>query len=211
MRIRRGVANDIQAMLQLKSELRFEVDETTSTRGGFLLGSSEQGYQQKIREGIVWVLEDDSLQGFAIILPDAAFKQSEIWKSRHQVEGEVSVAHFEALTLGYFDQLAVRPGASRRYSAALALTAMMDLMENGADAMITATVIEPVVNLAAVPFVTRMGGVCVGRLQEKDPHVGDLVSEIWVVARAGYEEWMANAPGVGAGWIRTLAKEALVA
>ena len=211
MKIRRAVADDVAAMLSLKAELRFEATEDRSTRGGFLLGSSEAGYRQKIRDGIAWVLEDRDLHGFAIALPDAAFKRSTLWASRHEVDGTVSIAAFEAMALGYFDQLAVRPGASRRYSAALALTAMMDLMESGADAMVTATVVEPVVNLAAVPFVERMGGTCVGRLRETDPHVGVLVSDIWVVPRAGFEAWMEHAPGLGARWIRTLARQSLAA
>ncbi len=211
MRIRRALPGDISAMLQLKSELRFQGGEQHSARGGFLLGSSAEGYQQKVRDGIAWVLEKDTLEGFAIVLPDAAFKASALWQRRHQVDGEVAIDHFEALTLGYFDQLAVRPGASRRYSAALALTAMMELMEGGADAMITATVVEPVVNVAAVPFVQRMGGQCVGRLAETDPHVGDLVSEIWVVTQAGYAAWVEHAPGMGARWIQRLACAALAA
>ena len=211
MNIRRGRAADVPAMLALKAQLRFQEGEARTTRGGFLLGSSEAGYRQRLRDGLVWVLEDTQLQGFAIVLPDAAFKCSELWQRRQHVAGPVDVSAYEAMSLGYFDQLAVRPGASRRYSAALALTAMIDLMRTGADAMITATVVEPVVNLAAVPFVQRMGGVCVGRLDEHTPEVGPLVSEIWLVSRAGYEGWLNGAPGRGAAWIRQLAMAALEA
>lgn len=211
MKIRRALLSDIDAMLQLKSELRFQAGEQRSTRGGFLLGSSAEDYRQKVCDGIAWVLEEDTLEGFALALPDDVFKTSALWQRRHQMDGEVPIAHFEALTLGYFDQLAVRAGASRRYSAALALTAMMELMEGGTDAMITATVVEPVVNFAAVPFVQRMGGQCVGRLAERDPHVGALISEIWVVTQAGYAAWMQHAPGIGARWIRRLASDALAA
>lgn len=229
MRLRRGQAADVPAMLELKAQLRFQAGIGRSTRGGFLLGSTEAGYKQRLRDGRVWVLDDPTaphptdspstdsppmhgrVEGFAIVLPDAAFKASELWQRRGQMEGTVDVAAFEAMKLGYFDQLAVRPGASRRYSAALALTAMMDLMQTGVDAMITATVVEPVVNLAAVPFVQRMGGVCVGRLDEHTPEVGPLVSEIWVVPRAGYTAWVEGAPGRGAAWIRGLAAAALEA
>lgn len=211
MRIRRGEQADIPAMLALKARLRFQEGAARSTRGGFLLGSSEAGYQQRLRDGLLWVLEDSGLHGFAIVLPDAAFKTSELWQRRQEVQGAIDVGAFEAMSLGYFDQLAVRPGAPRRYSAALALTAMMDLMHTGADAMITATVVEPVVNLAAVPFVQRMGGVCVGRLDEHTPEVGDLVSEVWVVSRAGYERWLAEAQGLSVAWIQDIAKSALAA
>lgn len=211
MKIRRARTGDIDTMLQLKSELRFQAGEQRSARGGFLLGSSAEDYEGKVRDGIAWVLEEDTVEGFAIALPDDLFKASALWRRRHQVHGKIPVAHFEALTLGYFDQLAVRPGASRRYSAALALTAMMELMEGGTEVMITTTVVEPVVNFAAVPFVQRMGGQSVGRLAETDPHVGALVSEIWVVTRTGYSEWMQHSRSLGARWIRRLAGDALTA
>ena len=208
MKLRRAIDQDVPGMLALKKQLAFQVQDGQSTRGGFLLGTTAQGYREKLRDGLVWILEDTQLEGFAIVLPDASFKQSEVWQSRHAVSGDVPIDAFEAMSLGYFDQLAVRPGASRRYSAALALTAMVDLMQTGVDAMITATVVEPVVNLAAVPLVKRMGGVCIGRLDEHTPEVGDLVSDIWVVARDGYERWMTTAQGPGASWIQHLAKEA---
>ena len=80
MRIRRGEPQDIAAMLELKSELYFQEQERLSTRGGFLLGSTEEGYQLKLSEGLSWVLEDKKLQGFAIALPDEPFKASEVWQ-----------------------------------------------------------------------------------------------------------------------------------
>ena len=50
----------------------------TPTRGGFLLGSTEDGYRQRLRDGLVWILEGDTLEGFAIVRLDAAFKASEL-------------------------------------------------------------------------------------------------------------------------------------
>ena len=110
------------------------------------------------------------------------------------------------MNLGYFE--ARRATGRIPAIPAARLTAMMDLM-NTADAMITATVVEPVGNLAAVPFVQRMGGMCVGRLDEHTPEVGPLVSEIWVVPWAGYQAWFEHATGLGATWIQTLAAAAL--
>ena len=76
MNIRRGTLQDVPAMLELKSQLAFQQRDQPSTRGGFLLGSTEEWYRQKIAEGLSWVLEDDGLQGFAIVLPDGPFKAS---------------------------------------------------------------------------------------------------------------------------------------
>ena len=53
MRLRRGQAADVPAMLELKAQLRFQAGIGRSTRGGFLLGSTEAGYQQRLRDGRV--------------------------------------------------------------------------------------------------------------------------------------------------------------
>ncbi|MCP4498488.1 MAG: hypothetical protein GY822_00780 [Deltaproteobacteria bacterium] len=54
--------------------------------GGFLLATEAAGYRQRITEGEVWVMDDGEVQGSAIVLPDAAFRKSEVWTRRHHVK-----------------------------------------------------------------------------------------------------------------------------
>lgn len=209
MKIRRARLDDVEGMLALKSALTFSESMGDSTRGGFLLGTDASGYRLRIQHGIAWVLDDGTIKGFAIILPDAPFRQSEVWQRRDVVRWQIDPQVLVDSTLGYYDQLAVTRRGGRRYASALALTALVDLMEQGADHLVTATVTAPIVNLAAVPYLQRLGGQCVGRLDEHYPVIGALVSDIWVVSRQGYETWMAGASTLSERWIRDLALSAV--
>ena len=205
MKIRRGRSSDIEGMLALKASLTFSETDGQSTRGGFLLGTDAAGYQLRIDHGLTWVLDDGEVKGFAIVLPDAAFRVSEVWQRRDQVRWHTDRSRFENAQLGYYDQLAVTRGNGRRYASALALTALVELMDQGAEYLVTATVSEPVKNLAAVPYLERLGGHVVGRLDEHYPEVGPLISDIWIVPRSGYISWLKGASRVSEVWIRDLA------
>ncbi|MFT5683557.1 MAG: hypothetical protein ACI8RZ_004489 [Myxococcota bacterium] len=209
MKIRRARLSDVSGMLALKSALTFTESMGTSTRGGFLLGTDAAGYRMRIQHGLAWVLDDGAIKGFAIILPDGPFRQSAVWQSRDAVRWSIDPQALVDSTLGYYDQLAVTRRGGRRYASALALTALVDLMDQGADHLVTATVSAPVVNLAAVPYLKRLGGVCVGRLDEHYPAFGALVSDIWVVSRQGYEAWIAEASTLSEQWVRDLALSAV--
>ncbi len=185
MRIRRATGADVAALLDIKQSLRFEAPEARSTRGGFLLGTDAAGYRQRLADGRVWVLDDGEVVGFAIVLPDAGFRSSEVWRRRDAVRWHTTdPAMLSAARLCYYDQLAVRRLGFRvkRWGAALALTALLDVLPEH-DHLVTGTVHAPVLNLAAVPYLERVRGHIAGRLDEVDPVVGPILTDIWLVER----------------------------
>lgn len=211
MRIRRAVASDVPALLEVKQSLRFDQSSGTSTRGGFLLGTDAAGYHQRLLDGRVWVLQEPRVVGFAIVLPDAGFRGSEVWRRRDAVRW--TGADATALVAGrlcYYDQLAVQRLGFRvkRWGAALALTALLDVL-HGHDHVVTGTVYEPIRNLAAVPYLQRVGGRVVGRLDEHDPAVGRLRTDIWLVDRADVAARVRAPVGRAERWVVDAATDAL--
>lgn len=205
MKLRRGHPDDIDAMLALKRALTFD----GSTAGGFLLGTDADGYRQRLDEGRVWVLLDhDRLVGLAIVLEDAAFRRSDVWERRADVVWTEDVAPFLTQRLGYYDQLGVQRGPYRRWGAALAFTAVADLMRY-VDHLVTATVSEPVCNLAAVPYIQRLGGRRVGRLDEVYDPFGPLVSDLWLVENTAYTGRIDRPSGMAERWLLDIANEVL--
>ena len=59
---------------------------------------------------------------------------------------------------------------------------MLDVLEHHHH-LVTATVSEPILNLAAVPWLQRLGARRVGRLDETYEGLGALVSDIWLLSR----------------------------
>lgn len=205
MRLRRGTPHDIDAMLALKRSLTFD----GSTAGGFLLGTDADGYRQRLDDGRVWVLlDDDRLVGLAIVLADAAFRRSDVWERREHVQWTEDVAPFLAQRLGYYDQLGVQRGPYRRWGAALAFTAVADLMDH-VDHLVTATVSKPVSNLAAVPYIERLGGRRVGHLDEVYDPFGPLVSDLWLVEKAAYVRRIDNPVGAAERWLLDVAAQVM--
>ena len=198
MALRRARAEDVEAMLEIKRALVFEAQDGVSARGGFLLGTDRDGYLARIAHGLSWVLDHSGVQGFSIVLPDSVFRGSEIWARRDQVQWEVDPSRFDTGAVGYFDQLAIRPGSPRLTSEALglALAPVVELMEAGANYMMTTTVTEPVQNLAAVPYLRRLGAKRVGVIDEHYPDFGALVSDVWAVDRTGYLARQDAPPGI---------------
>ena len=183
-------------MLELKQALALSSSAVAgrSQTGGFLLGTTAEGYAMRIHAGSCWILDDDdTVRGFAITLPDPVFRASELWSRRDAVAWSMDPAPVEARRLAYFDQLAVdRSLSARRWSVALALVSLLEIVEQGAEILITATVREPFINLAAVPFIERLGGRIIGRIDEHYPEIGDLVSDIWMVEPEGWSHFLAE-------------------
>jgi hypothetical protein len=203
MRLRRAVLADVPALLAIKAQLVFEVQSGRTAKGGFLLGTDAAGYAQRIEAGEAWVMDADGVQGFALVLPDAPFRRSEVWQRRDQVQwGALEPADFAHQRLCYFDQLAVRRGSfrNRRWGAVLAYhTVRMALQRH--DCLITATVAEPVLNLAAVPYLNRAGAEWVGRLDEVVEPIGPLVSDIWLLTAQTFQRRVAQPQGRAERWV----------
>ena len=78
MNIRPAQFADIDDMLKVKKGLVFKENNGVSTLGGFLLGTDAQGYQARISQQLTWVIDDNGVKGFSIMLPDEALRASEI-------------------------------------------------------------------------------------------------------------------------------------
>jgi hypothetical protein len=198
MNVRAATREDVPALLQIKRRLAF----TDSSRGGFLLGCDEAGYEQRLRDGRVWVLAGAAVRGFAITLPAEALRSSALWALKDRVAWTAGVPN-ELDFVGYFDQLAVLPEVGRRLALELAFTALWELMKECRH-VVTTTVSAPVRNLAAVPLIERLGGVRVGQLEEEYPGFGALTSDVWLLSTESVQRRMFDARAPVERWVRAL-------
>lgn len=194
MIIRPATLADIPEMIQVKESLAFENPSASSSEGGFLLGADKQGYQARITFGYTWVLDVDGVKGFSILLPDQALRMSELWQRRTDIEWSMNFEKLEDKRLGYFDQLAVAKGPWRTHSPVLAITTILHFLSSNPDYLLSTTVLKPVQNLAAVPYLQYLGAHAVGQIDEIDPQVGQLLSEVWVAELSSLKHFIAHPP-----------------
>lgn len=185
-RLRRAVASDLAGLLAIKRALPMPVGDARTNLGGFLLGADEHGYAQLLAVGQTWLLEVDQRPvGFALTLPDRILRASPLWGRRDAIRwsDDFDPELWLARPIGYFDQLALLPDYRERYwGAALALRALAELVVEQPHALVlTTTVIEPVLNAAALPLLARVGAREVGRLAEHYPDVGPIVSAVHAI------------------------------
>ncbi len=197
-RLRPAQLGDIEAILAIKHALALRRDAATA--GGFLLGSTAAEYAALVEHGIVEVLEQDGrVVGFATAVRDAVLRASELWQRRTHVRW--CGLDPEAVTgepLGYFDQLAVQPGVrARGGAAALALRAVLRLLDDGHRHLFATTVVHPVRNRAAWGLFARIGWEVVGELDEVHPAIGSLRSAVHYVAADRVRAALADAAGTG--------------
>lgn len=191
LRLRAGVCGDAEAMVALKQGLRMQADGGgTSSRGGFLLGSTRAQYEAQLAGAQVEVLLDGTaLVGFITALPDAALRASDLWQRRGQIGGgAVGPAELEALAsrrLAYIDQLAVMADLKYRLCApALAFRALTRLFEGGCELVFTTVVARPIRNLATLPLLAAVGAVRLGAIDEVYPEVGAIASDVYCISPA---------------------------
>lgn len=194
MILRRANRTDVPEMLSLKEELSLEPRMTslepanppTLSHGGFLLGSTVSEYEARIDQGICWVLEHrKKVAGFAIILTDALLRSSEIFAKRHGLKWSVNSKPIDNARLSYYDQLAVRPGPARKQVPLLSLIALLEVLEQGTEHILSTNVIYPVHNQAAEPYLQTVGAQIVGSFEEEVPGIGCMVSNVWAVSAQG--------------------------
>lgn len=194
MIIRPATFEDVPAMIQVKESLAFTDPAETSTDGGFLLGADAQGYLARISFGCSWVLDVDGVKGFSIVLPDQALRMSELWQRRTDIEWSKTFDDLESKQLGYFDQLAVSKGTWRTHAPILAITTVLDFLSHNPDYLLSTTVLKPVQNLAAVPYLQYLGASRVGKIDEVDPNVGQLLSEVWLAKQESLRHFIEHPP-----------------
>jgi ribosomal protein S18 acetylase RimI-like enzyme len=200
-RLRRATHTDVDALIEIKRGLPMPRGEQTNA-GGFLLGSELEAYRALLEVARTWLLEiDGRAVGFSLTLDDPVLRQSPVWARRDAIVWAPSFDVEAALArrIAYFDQLGVLPGFRRRYwGAALALRALAEQFdEAGHDLALTTTVIEPIINRAALPYLARVGARELGRVNGHYPGVGSIVSAVHVIEASCYRERMAALVSTG--------------
>lgn len=179
---------DVDAMMLIKQQLPLKRADGSMSTGGFLLGTTSAQYLHHVLNDHCLVAESDhGVIGFGIMLHDNSLRSSDIWLKRHQASWNIAIDTFEPLAMCYFEQLAFLPGYSRAVLK-LAYNLVQHAFDSGHEAMFTTTVHQPVVNLAAVPYIRKAGGAIVGKIDEYYPNVGDIVSDIYLIERSIYQQ-----------------------
>lgn len=184
--MRRATPDDLDVVLAIKRALPMPRNVALTRQGGFLIGSDAAGYARLLALGQGWLLEVDARAvGFALTLTDPVLRASPLWSRRDAIQWapDFDPTPWLDRKIGYFDQLALLPGYRERYwGAALALRALAELvLELDHALVLTTTVIEPLVNAAALPLLARVGAREVGRLDEHPDEVGPIVSAIHAI------------------------------
>jgi hypothetical protein len=188
--LRRASPSDLDAILRIQSGLPMASPGQHET-DSFLLGSDEGTYARMLALERMWLLVADDLPiGFTLTLADDLFRGSALWARRATIEWRPEFdadAELEG-RVGYFDQLAVLPGLrSREWSACLALRALAELIDDEAcERVLTTTVIEPISNHAALPYLEHPGARQIAALDEHYPKVGTIRSAMHLIEARGF-------------------------
>lgn len=195
-RVRRGVPADAGALLAIKQALALPAGTREAPRGGFLLGASPERYRALIDVADVWVLHDaeGAIAGFAVLLPEAVLRASELWTRRDLIRWDAP-AGWEPPEerVCYFDQLAILPHARVR-APELALCALRAAVAAGHQHLYATIVSHPVYNAASLPLLRALGAQRVGTVEEEYEGIGTIVSELYYAPLAGADERLARTP-----------------
>jgi len=191
--VRRAETADLDGLVALRETRAWRDDALPGAPGGFLLGSDRDQYREHVSHGRVMVSQgrDGGIDAFSVVLDDDALRASELWEQRRHADVAAQlVARFERARLAYFDQLVARPGRAWA-SARLAFHHMVDAMRRH-DALLATTVVEPVVNGAALPFLREIGFEVIGHVSEAYPGIGRLRSAVHLLTRDAFERRLAR-------------------
>jgi hypothetical protein len=193
--VRPAIEADLDAVVALRAARAWDPG-AASSRGGFLLGSTREAYACAIARGQMLVVEGGrspygDLEAFSIVLSSPAFRASPLWARRHEARVPPDLLkRFETARLAYFDQLVARTdrGASGTRVAWHHVTSIMA----DHDAMLATTVVEPVVNPAAIPLLQAVGFEHIGHVDEVYPEIGSLRSALHLLVRDVFERRLAS-------------------
>jgi hypothetical protein len=191
--VRPGEPADLDGLVALREARAWRADAPSGAPGGFLLGSDRETYRDHVAHGRVMVTPavGGGLDAFSVVLDDDAFRASDLWERRRHADVPAAlVARFEDARLAYFDQLVARPGRAWA-STRLAFHHVVDAMRRH-DAMLATTVVAPVVNGAALPFLREIGFEVVGHVDENYPRIGRLRSALHLLTREAFEQRVAR-------------------
>lgn len=181
IKIRIAVAGDADGLVMIKDQLPLTYSDGRVTTGGFLLGTDRDTYLQYINHDYCLVAEKEhSIIGFGIILKDQSLKKSDIWQRRREAKWTIDIDAFEQQKICYFEQLAFLKGYSREVLK-LSYNLVCRAFADGHAHLFTTTVKEPILNLAAVPYILKASGKKVGNINEQYPLIGQINSDIYKV------------------------------
>lgn len=180
-RIRIAELKDASSFVAIKEQLSFSRSDGTTTTGGFLLGTDLATYAYYIENAFCLVAEmEDVIVGFGIIFSDEMLRNSDIWRRRNQVTWLINLNDWEDKTLCYFEQLAFLPG-NRKLVLLLTYNLVKWVFDLGYETLFTTTVKQPVLNLAAIPFIAAVEGILAGNIMEVYPKIGLINSDIYLI------------------------------
>lgn len=165
MRLRRAVAEDAPALLNIKRALRLPPDGEPG-RGGFLLGTTLEQYRHFIAHDWVLIAESaEGIVGFAVVLDHETLQRSDVWRKRAAVQFTVPASAFGTRP-AYFEQLAflLHPEA-RTYAKYVSFLSAKRALEQH-DGVLTTVVRKPFHNRAVLPFLSVTGFERVGEIEE---------------------------------------------
>lgn len=185
--VRLAEPRDVPALSAIRSALTLQVGTLRAgvapRARGFLLGSAPETYAMYVAAGAVMVAEvGGRVVAYSVVLPDALLRRSEVYAKRNQAGLEPGLLEWlERSRVAYYDQLASLPG-----HAALAVNLAYRHLRCAIevhDAVLATTVVEPVLNEAAVPLLVGVGFRPVGEVEEVYPEVGRIRSRVHAVTR----------------------------
>ena len=194
--VRTATLSDVDSIMAVKQALRHVDDE----RGGFILGSPRELYCTWVKTAVVKVLQTEQananrlgevseapgIVGYAICLPDAVVRQSELWQKKDHIAFSIPIDSIVKEKIAYFEQLAVLP-RYRRYVAKLLVATLDVIFAQGHQHLFSTTVSEPFNNQAAQGLYKRGAAQTVGYLREHYPEYGTIVSQLHYMPRANYQ------------------------
>jgi hypothetical protein len=183
--IREARISDAPSFILIKEQLSFKNINGTNTKGGFLLGTNLKEYKNFITNDFCLVAEiENKIIGFGIVLKNESVMKSDIWLKRNQVSWAVDFNKFPIENICYFEQLAFL----NNYSLTVIKLAykLINMAFENHSVLITTTLNKPILNLAAVPYILKVGGAKIGFVNEIYPEIGPISSDVYLIERSKY-------------------------
>ena len=182
--VRTATLSDVDSIIAIKQALPPVGGERG---GGFILGSARELYCAWLETAVVKVLQvEQCVGGYAICLPDAMLRQSELWQKKDRIAFSISIDSIVNEKIAYFEQLAVLP-RYRRYVSSLLIATLDAVFAQGHRHLFATTVCEPFHNYAAQGLFKRGAAKTVGYLREHYPKHGTIVSQLHYVQQRDYQ------------------------
>ena len=192
--IRKSIEQDAQYFVTIKNQLPLPFDNQSTQTGGFLLGTNIDTYKFYIKNGnCLTATTNNQIIGFGIVLPNRFVKNSDLWNKRKSVNWTIDLMDLENSNISFIEQLAFLKGHNRS-SMLLAYHLAKSAFDNDTEFLLTTTVVKPIFNSAAIPYINVIGGIKIGNIDEVYPVAGAINSDIYLIRKATFFESVKNLP-----------------